>query len=87
MRIKKYIQFINEVSGTELVGHMGPNYPDSVTTPFKNDNSVIYCKIDSKLYTIDDYQNMYQDYLKNGGAPLDGFSEENLNTVILNLNN
>ena len=66
MKIKNYLNFINEISGTELVGHMGPNYPDSSipNTIDSGDTSVLYSPIDSKIYTYDDYQTIYQDYLK-----------------------
>lgn len=91
MKIKNYINFINEISGTELVGHMGPNYPDSTipNTIDSDDTSVLYSPLDSKIYTYNDYQTIYQDYLKIGGKPLNGFNEENLSIVIskLNLNN
>ena len=50
-------------------------------------DDVIYCPIDSKIYTYDDYQSVYQDYLKSNGTPLFGFNEENLIKVISHLNN
>ena len=31
---------------------------------------------------IDDYNNIYQDYLKVGGKPLDGFNLDNIITII-----
>jgi hypothetical protein len=36
-------------------------------------------------YTIDEYNQMYQDYLKKGGSPLDGFSKQNLEKIIVSL--
>jgi hypothetical protein len=87
MKIKNYIQYIKEISGTELVGHMGPNYPDQDTSPMDVKDDVIFCPIDSKIYTYDDYQSVYQDYLKSNGTPLFGFNEENLIKVISHLNN
>lgn len=86
MKIKNFTEFNESISGTELVGkHMGPNYPEqdvTNTTIGSKHTEVIYSEIDSKIYTYDDYQNLYQDYLKSGGSPLFGFSQENLNTVL-----
>jgi len=82
MMIKTFREFINEeVSGTELVGPVGPAYGETRLqnkTVTSHDTNVIYCDLDSKFYTIDDYNNIYQDYLKKGGKPLDGFSLENI---------
>ncbi len=86
MMIKTFRQFINEeVSGTELVGPVGP--ADGETrlqnkTVTSHDTNVIYCDLDSKFYTIDEYNNIYQEYLKNGGKPLDGFSLDNIIKII-----
>jgi len=86
MMIKRFEDFIKEeVSGTELVGPMGPAYGETSTqnkTVTSHDTNVIYCDLDSKFYTIDDYNNIYQEYLKNGGKPLDGFSLENIIEII-----
>ena len=84
MKILKFRQFNEEVGGVELVGHMGPNYGeednDSMIGPTPAD--VIYSPITSKIYTQDDYQDMYINYLKMGGKPLHGFTDNNLTTVI-----
>lgn len=84
--IKKYVDFIKEeVSGTEMVGPVGPAYGE---TRLQNktinsfDTNVIYSEIGGRIYTMDEYNQMYQDYLKAGGDPLDGFSEENLDTIV-----
>ena len=84
--IKKYVDFIKEeISGTELVGNVGPAYGE---TRLQNktinsfDTEVIYSEIGDRIYTIDEYNQMYQDYLKSGGSPLDGYNKENLETVI-----
>lgn len=84
--IKKYIEFIKEVSGTELVGPVGPAYGETrlqnKTINF-HDTNVILSEIDGGFYTIDEYNNIYGDYLKKGGDPLpDGFNRENLDKVI-----
>ena len=86
MMIKTFREFINEeVSGTELVGPVGPAYGETRLqnkTVTSHDTNVIYCDLDSKFYTIDDYNNIYQDYLKKGGKPLDGFSLENIIEIL-----
>lgn len=89
MKIKTFDNFINEVSGTELVGpEMGMGFG---TTPLNNntisssDSLVIFSGIDNKIYTLDDYNQLYQDYLKVGGSPLNGFTKENLEKVIVSL--
>lgn len=86
MRIKKFWDFINEVSGTELVGPVGPVYGDT-TLPNKtistHDTNIIYSDLDDKLYTEDDYINLYNEYLKSGGKPLDdGFSKNNIDLIL-----
>ena len=87
MKIKSFSKFINEeVSGTELVGPIGPAYGETrlqnKTVNF-HDTNVILSEIDNRLYTIDEYNNIYSDYLKVGGIPLpDGFNKENLDKVI-----
>ncbi len=85
--IKSFKQFINEeVSGTELVGPIGPAYGETrlqnKTVTF-HDTNVIQSDIDNKIYTIDEYNNVYGDYLKVGGNPLpEGFNLENLNKAL-----
>jgi hypothetical protein len=85
--IKKFNDFILEVSGTELVGQvaMGAAYGDvSVRnkTINTNDTDVIYSELGGHIYTIDEYNEMYHDYLKSGGRPLMGFNKENLEIII-----
>jgi hypothetical protein len=83
-------QTVGGASGgtTAPVGPMGPNYGSIKlrnSTISQDDTDVIYSEITSNLYTYNDYQQLYQDYLKNGGKPLHGFTQENLETVLLNL--
>ena len=83
--IKSFKQFNEEISGTELVGPIGPAYGETglqnKTVTF-HDTNVILSELDNRFYTIDEYNNLYSDYLKVGGKPLDGFNRENLDTVI-----
>jgi hypothetical protein len=91
MKIKKFNQFISEeISGTELVGPVGPAYGETrlqnKTVTF-HDTNVILSEIDNGFYTIDEYNNIYSEYLKGGGIPLpDGFNRENLDKVLTFLN-
>jgi hypothetical protein len=89
MKIKSFKQFNEEVSGTELVGPIGPAYGETglqnKTVTF-HDTNVILSEIDNRFYTIDEYNNLYGDYLKSGGKPLDGFNRENLDKVISFMN-
>jgi|APGre2960657423_1045063.scaffolds.fasta_scaffold11083_4 hypothetical protein len=90
--IKSFKQFINEeVSGTELVGPIGPAYGETrlqnKTVTF-HDTNIILSEIDNGFYTIDEYNNIYGDYLKQGGKPLsDGFNRKNLDIIISFMNN
>ena len=63
--IKKFKDFVlNEVSGTELVGPVGPAYGQTSIqnkTLTKNNTKVIYSDIDNNFYTLDDYNNIYND--------------------------
>jgi len=83
--IKKFKQFLESISGTELIGSLGPGIgsqelSNTITT---NDTSVIASDIDGKIYTYDDYNSLYEDYLKKGKKPLEGgFNKENLETII-----
>ncbi len=90
MKIKKYYQYINEISGTELVGPIGPAFGEvrqQNKTVTAHDTTVILSQIDDKLYTIDQYNDMYNEYLKLGGSPLMGdFCIEHLDMVIDFLN-
>lgn len=83
MMIRKYNDFIKiqEVSGTELVGPVGPAYGETRlqnktvsqthtstvgVDGYKNDNSKN--DLTSDLFFEDDYIQLYNDYLKSGGS-------------------
>lgn len=85
MKIKNYKSFLEAISGTELVGkHMGPNYPEQDNSPMKKlgITDVIYSDIYGRMVTYDEYQDLYFNYLKKGGSPLQGFNKENLEKVL-----
>jgi len=88
--IKKFKNFIKEeaISGTEIptnpnFSYFGPAYgtQKSPNTINLHDTTVILAS-DNKFYAEDDYNDMYQDYLKKGGKPLDGFSLENIDIIL-----
>lgn len=83
--IKLYKKFIESISGTELVGNhsIGPNYPEQkLTNTLSQSDTQILIGSDGILYTFDDYQDLYNNYLKSGGEILDGFSKLNLDIII-----
>jgi hypothetical protein len=85
MKIKLFQQFNEEISGTELVGPIGPAYGETGLqnkTINANDTDVIYSEFGSKIYTIDEYNDLYGEYLKLGGSPLDGFTKENIDIIL-----
>jgi hypothetical protein len=88
MKIKNYKSFLEAISGWELVGHMGPNYGEQENSPMKKAGmtDVLYSDAFDRMVTYDDYQNLYNDYLKKGGSPLQGFNLENLDKVLGVLN-
>lgn len=89
MKIKNYKSFLESISGTELVGHMGPNYGEEDNSPMNKlgTTDVIRSDIFGITVLYDDYQDLYIDYLKKGGTPLQGFNLENLDKVLGVLNN
>lgn len=82
--IKKFKDFI--IEEFSLVGSMGPAYgkQEIPNTINKSHTNVILSDIDNKFYTEDDYQYLYNEYLKKGGKPLTGFSKENLELILTN---
>lgn len=83
--IRNFEQFNESISGWELVGQhsMGPNYPEQklpvgLTT---NDTEILF-GMDGNFYTHDDWQDLYQQYLKKGGKPLEDFTQKNLDSVL-----
>ena len=87
MIIFNWKQFNEAISGQELVMPIGPAYGrgnnDKMIGP--SPAETIYSEITSKIYTHDDYQDVYQEYLKQGGTPLHGFTKENLDKILSEL--
>jgi hypothetical protein len=86
--IKKFKDFLKEeLSGTELVGQIGPAYGDTRTqnkTINSHDTNTIFCDLNNKIYTEDDYNNLYNDYLikSNKKSIKKEFSLENINSIL-----
>lgn len=89
--IKRWRDFITEeISGTELVGPMGPAYGETRLqnkTVTSHHTSVIHSDINGRFYTEDEYNELYHQYLKSGGKPLSGFSKENIEEMLYFLEN
>lgn len=78
----RHIKSFNEVNGTELVGNMGPAYGNTKLDRKLPNIGYIYHDLSNKIYTEDEYLDIYNEYLKMGGTPLFGFSLDNLNKVL-----
>ena len=88
-KIKKYNKFIEENVGYGIVGQVGVGYGETGLqnkTVNSHDTNEIFCEFDNKFYNIDDYNNIYQEYLKKGEKPLDGFSLDNIITILQVIN-
>ena len=85
MKIKGYKQFLEAISGTELVGHMGPNYGEEDNSPMKKlgTTDVIYSELFDVVFSHDQYQDLYNQYRKNLGQELlQEFTLENLDKIL-----
>ena len=91
-KIKSYSKFIDENVGYGIVGQVGVGYGETGLqnkTVNSHDTNEIFCEFDDKFYNIDDYKNIYQEYLKTpegGKKPLDGFSLDNIITILQVIN-
>jgi hypothetical protein len=85
MIIKKFKKFTESISGTELIGsHMGPNYPEQcLPITLNQSDTEILVGMDGNFYTYDNFQDLYQSYLKDGNKPLEsGFTQDNLDIIL-----
>ena len=90
MKIKGYKQFLEAISGTELVGHMGPNYGEEDNSPMNKlgTTDVIYSEPFDVVVSHDQYQDLYNQYRKNLGQELlQEFTLENLDKILTHLKN
>jgi hypothetical protein len=88
MKIKSFKELKESISGTEMIGSMGPNYgqPVSPNTLTNQDVSMVMSDTDGEMYTQEDFNSLYTQYLAKGGEPLQGFNKQNLNKIIHFLN-
>lgn len=86
MRIKSWKRFTENIGlfyNIHLSRSMGPNSPElKLQNTISQSDTQVVMGIDGKFYTYDDYQSLYQDYLKSGGKPLEGFNKSNLDLII-----
>lgn len=92
--IKKFKEFINEeVSGTELPtgpgGSFGPGFGETrlQNKTITSHQTNLIEGIDGNIYTEDDFNDLYNQYLKSGGEPLQGFNKENIDLMLNFLEN
>ena len=86
MKVLKFQKFLEAISGTTDMSPLGPGFPrpSIPNTISKSDTNVIYDDISGEIYTEDQYDDLYIDYLKKGGKPLFGFDKNNLQLVLKN---
>lgn len=83
--IKKFKQFLEAISGTIDTMPFGPGFPRQQlgNTITSQDTQVIASDITGELYTYDDFNQLYNDYLKKEGKPLEGgFTKQNLEIIL-----
>ena len=86
--IKKFKQFLEAISGTIDTMPFGPGFSRQqlVNTITQKDTEVIASDITGVLYTYDDFNQLYEEYLKKGEKPLEGgFSKQNLEIILTKL--
>ncbi len=85
MKILKFNSYCESISGTEMIGSMGPNYGEQIlpNTLSSSDTEVAFSTLNNQFYTKDEYDEIYGNYLKKGGKALNGFNKRNLDEVIL----
>jgi hypothetical protein len=89
-KMKKFSEFNESIGGDEIVGqHMGPVFGHQIIPLSLNTThtDVIYSEITDKIYSFDEYEDMYDQYLIVGGEPLFGFNKDNLDKLIYTLQN
>ena len=83
--IKRWDKFSESISGWELIGNnMGPGYPkQQLYVPLSTSDTQVLYGVDGKLYTWDDFRDLWNEYVKLGGKEnLSDFTKQNLDKVI-----
>lgn len=90
--IKKFSNYLKEaVSGTELIGPVGPSFGGDGSIPNntfnKTHTDLIYCDIDGKFYSLYDFNILKNMYLKKGGLSVNmNFDLESIEEMLVFLN-
>jgi hypothetical protein len=82
--IKSWKLFNEEISGTEYTTELGLA-PSSTSDITPLGIILIHSDITDVIYTIDQYEQLYNEYLKIGGQPLFDFNKANLEIVLTKL--
>lgn len=74
--IKKWKEFKESISGTLDLEFREPNYGSTnIPNTLMNQNlEIITSDISGKSYTLDDFNELYNNYLKNGGSIIKNIS-------------
>lgn len=74
--IKNWKEFKESISGTLDLEFREPNYGTTkIPNTLMNKNlEIITSDISGKSYTLDDFNELYNIYLKNGGSPIKNIS-------------
>jgi hypothetical protein len=90
MKIKRFKQFLEAISGVTDTMPIGPNYGNQklyIPDMDPSKTNVLFSNITSTFYSGEDYDQLYNDYLKKNGKPIDGgFNLRNLETILMFLN-
>lgn len=91
MRIMNFKRF-NEANGVELLnpglnGNSLPNFPSTQTgspmSRFGNIDTTVIEDKDGNFYTEDDFKDLHNEYLKNGGVEqISDFNKKNLDIIL-----
>lgn len=84
-KIKNFTQFVKEaISGTFDMAPLGPNMPrQELKLPAGTlQDQIVWLDGYDKFYTRDDFEELYNEYLKVGGTPLFEFTKQNLEIIL-----
>lgn len=83
-KLKKFKHFKEGI----FAGEVGPNYGKQIlrNTLSKKDTDLIQSSITGEVYSYDQYQELYNKYLKSGGEILNGFTKENIDKILSEIN-
>lgn len=76
---KKHLEAAN---GTDMIGKYELGVVPHVPSSLSAEDTDIIADTSGNVYSQNEYQDLYFDYLKRGGTPLNGFTQENLLKVL-----